>query len=143
MVHPSSENTLMMPDASPPSKQLCQVVLPCQLVFAALCVPAQRSRQPPPRLISCNQIQFLPLQLQCASCWTACPPPLERRSQVPLTTLHTYHKRAHKRLLSARAVCGDQRYLFIHASPNLIHSSMLTLISGRVGAALAGAVGSA
>lgn len=65
MVHPSSENILAMPDPSPPAKQLCQVVLPCQLVFAALCVPAQRSRQPPPRLLSCNQIQFLPLQLLC------------------------------------------------------------------------------
>jgi hypothetical protein len=47
-----------------PAKHLGHVVLPCQLVYAALCVHARRLRQPLPPLPPYTQLQFLPLQLQ-------------------------------------------------------------------------------
>jgi hypothetical protein len=47
-----------------PAKQLGQVLLPCHLVRAALCIHAHRSRQPPPPLPPYMQLQFPPLQLQ-------------------------------------------------------------------------------
>jgi hypothetical protein len=47
-----------------PAKHLGHVVLPCQLVYAALCLHARRLRQSLPPLPPCTQLQFLPLQLQ-------------------------------------------------------------------------------
>jgi hypothetical protein len=43
---------------------LVELLLPCHLVCAALCVHAQRSRQPPPPFPPGAQLQFRPLQLQ-------------------------------------------------------------------------------
>jgi hypothetical protein len=57
-------------DMRAPAKQLGQAMLPCNLVRAALCVRAQRSRHSPPPLQKTFlpwfwlQVQFLPLQLQ-------------------------------------------------------------------------------
>ena len=47
-----------------PAKHLGHVVLPCQLVYTALCVHARRLRQPLPPLPPYTQLQFLPPQLQ-------------------------------------------------------------------------------
>ena len=41
-----------------------QLLLPCDLVHAAVFFHAQRSRRPPPRLPRYMQLQFQPLQLQ-------------------------------------------------------------------------------
>jgi hypothetical protein len=47
-----------------PAKQLCQAMLPCHLVCAAMFFRAQRSRQPPPPFHPCTQLEYQPLQLQ-------------------------------------------------------------------------------
>ena len=44
--------------------ELEQLLLPCDLVRAAVFFHAQRSRRPPPRLPRYMQLQFQPLQLQ-------------------------------------------------------------------------------
>ena len=47
-----------------PAKQLCQAMLPCHLVCAAMFFQAQRSRQPPRPFPPCTQLEYQPLQLQ-------------------------------------------------------------------------------